>query len=103
MAARHMSEDALQILFIQGFFFRGRSSENIKGKFLTILFKNLKIWNRHFFCYEPEQFEVKKHTGRKAGVMTTSCSSTNQITTVKNLAPLKTQVIFLNSTDIHLC
>ena len=48
----------------------------------------------------------KKHTGRKAGAMATSCSSTNQITAVKNLVPFKTQVIFFkifNNTDIRFC
>ena len=39
---------------------------------------------------------IKKHTGRKAGAMTTSCSSTNQITAVKNLVPLKMKSYFSN-------
>ena len=68
----------------------------------------VKIWNCQFFHYKQEQFEVKKkHTDRKqAGAMTTSCSSSYQITTVKNLVPLKMQAIFFkifNDTDIHLC
>ena len=50
--------------------------------------------------------KFKKHTGRKAGAMATSYSSTNEITTVEHLVQLKTQVIFFkifNSTDIHFC
>ena len=31
----------------------------------------------------------KKHTGRKAGAMATSCSSTNQITTVKKFGTIE--------------
>lgn len=45
--------------------------------------KNMKMLNFPFFHYKQENSKFKKHTGRNAGAMETSCSSINQISTVK--------------------
>ena len=69
---------------------------------------SLKTWKYGTvspFTINRNSLKLKKHTDRKPGAMATSFSSTNQITTVKNLEPIETRVIFfkiLNNTVTHL-
>ena len=99
--------------FISGFFppvHKGKVIYDSRGYYnQTIL--SLQTWkygtvsSQLSLTINRNSLKLKKHTDRKPGAMATSFSSTNQITTVKNLEPIETRVIFfkiLNNTVIHL-